>query len=109
MEIKTLRNLCLGAVILIPQLALAELPLPIDIFGKIEGGLDFCSQVNPQSSAKYQEQKKALVQGASEKEISEARASTEYKEAYGATQDEMSKQPRDEAVKACAAAVETKK
>ena len=69
--------------------------------------MDFCIQVNSQSAAQYQEQKKNLVRGASGKEVLEARASQEYKEAYGSTTDEMSKEPRDKAIQECASAVET--
>lgn len=98
----------LGAAVTLPQLALPELPLSNDVFGKIEGAPDVCTQVNPQSAAKYQEVKKVLVQGASEREVAEARASREYKEAYDLTTDEMSKQPKDQAAKTCTAALETK-
>lgn len=108
MVMKVLRIVCLGAAVTLPQLALAELPLPNDVFGKMEGALDVCIQVNPQSAAKYQEQKKALVQGASEKEVAEARASNEYKAAYDSTTDEMNKQPKDQAAKACAASLDAK-
>ena len=105
---KILRIVCLGAAFALPQLALASLPVPNDVFGRMEGALDFCAKVNPQSAAKYQEQKKVLVQGASEKEVAEARSSKEYKEGYDSAKDEMGKQPKDQAVKACAAALETK-
>jgi len=102
------RMLCFGAVLALAPLAVAKLQLPNGLFGKIEGALDFCAQANPQGAAKYQEKKKDLVQGASEKEVAEARASSEYKEGYDSATEEMSKQPKDQAVKTCAAALETK-
>jgi len=40
--------------------------------------------------------------------VAEARASSEYKEGYDSATEEMSKQPKDQAVKTCAAALETK-
>jgi hypothetical protein len=105
---KIRRILWLGAAIVIPQLALAKLPMPNDAFGKIEGTLDFCAQIDSKSSEKYQEQKKVLVRDVPEKEVAEARESQEYKDAYTWISDELAKQPRDKAVKACAASLEGK-
>jgi len=105
---KIFRIACLSAALALPPLALAKLALPNDLFGKVEGTLDFCAQANPQSAAKYQEQKKALVQGASDQELTEARASKEYKEGYDAANDEMGKQPKDQVKKACAAVLAPK-
>ena len=102
------RIACLSAALMLAPLALAKLALPNDAFGRIEGSLDFCAQVDPQSAAKYQEQKKLLVQGASDQEVAEARASKEYKDGYDASTDEMGKQPKDKVKKTCAAALETK-
>ena len=89
-------------------LALAKLPVPSGVLGKVEGGLDFCAQVDPQSANKYQEKKKAFVQGASAEEVNEARASKEYKDNYQSAADELSKQPKDQAKKSCVAAPEGK-
>jgi hypothetical protein len=103
---KILRILCLGAAIVIPQLALAKLPLTNEAFGKLEGILDFCTQTNPQAASKYQERKKALVRDVPEKEVTEARESHEYRDAYEAVSAELSQMPKDKAVEACAASVE---
>jgi hypothetical protein len=100
------RILCLGAALVVPQLALAELPLPNDIFGKVEGTLDYCAQVDSRSAAQYQEQKKLLVRDVPEKEVAAARETTEYKEAYAWIGDELGQLPKDKAVKACAASLE---
>src|SRR5438445_224363 len=70
---KMFRILCVSAAILIPQLVLAKLPFPNDAFGKVEGILDFCAKADPQSAAKYQAHKKALVKDVPEKEVAEAR------------------------------------
>jgi len=102
------RILWLGAAIVIPQLALAKLPMPNDAFGRIEGTLDFCAQIDSKSAEKYQEQKKVLVRDVPEKEVAEARESQEYKDAYTWISDELAKQPKDKAVKACAASLEGK-
>lgn len=92
----------------IPQLALAKLPMPNDAFGKVEGTLDYCAQIDSPNAAKYQEQKKVLVRDVPEKEVAEARETTEYKESYTWISEELAKQPKDKAVKACGASQEGK-
>ncbi len=103
---KLFRIAVLSAMVALAPLALAKLPVPNGLLGKVEGALDFCAQADPQSAAKYQGKKKAFVQGASDNEVAEARASKEYKEGYDSAGDEMSKQSKDESKKTCAAALE---
>ena len=105
---KTFRILCRATIVMLPLLALAKLPVPNGVLGRIESGLDFCAQTDPQSASKYQEKKKTFVQGASDVEVSEARASQEYKDNYQSATDELSKQPKDQAKKSCVAALEGK-
>jgi hypothetical protein len=100
------RILCLGAAIVIPQLALAKLPLSNDAFGRIEGTLDFCAQTDPQAAPKYQERKRSLVRDVPEKEVAEARKTQEYKDAYQWVSAELAKVPKDKAAETCAASVE---
>jgi hypothetical protein len=95
------RILCLGAAIVIPQLALAKLPFTNDAFGKIEGTLDFCAQVDPQTAAKYQEQKQQIVRDVPDQELVEARQTQEYKDAYEGISAELGKVSKDQAIKAC--------
>ena len=102
------RILCLGAALVIPQLALAKLPLPNDSFGKIEGTLDFCAQADPQGAATYQQAKKVVVGDATEKEVAEARKTQEYKDGYQEISDQLAKVPKEKAVKACTAYLEGK-
>jgi hypothetical protein len=102
---KVFRTLCLGAAVLIPQLALAKLPFPNDAFGRVEATLDTCAQADPVGAPKYQERKKALVKDVPEKEVAEARATQEYKDAYDATTTEIGKQPKDKVVEACTASL----
>ncbi len=106
---KTLRMLCLSAFVILPLLATAKLSLPNDAFGRIEGALDFCAQADPPSASKYQEKKKLLTQGATEKEVADARGSQEYKDGYQASTDEYTAKPKEEALKACKAALDDKK
>jgi hypothetical protein len=105
---KIVRVFCFSALLVLTSLAFAKLALPNDIFGKVEGALDACAKVNPQSASKYTGKKKELTQGATEQEISEARASDEYKQGYAASTDEIEKKSKDDAKKACAAALESK-
>jgi len=102
------RILCLGAALVIPQLALAKLPLPNDALGKIEGTLDFCAQSDPQSASTYQQAKKAVVGDASEQEVAEARKTQEYKDGYQEISDQLAKVPKEKVVQACSAYLEGK-
>jgi len=105
---KTVRVVCFSGMLVFTSLAFAKLALPNDIFGKIEGALDACAKTDPSSAPKYAEKKKQLAQGATEQEVADARASDEYKQGYAAGSEEISKQSKDEAKKACAAALESK-
>ena len=102
------KALCLGVALLIPELALAKLPFSNELFGKVEGTLDFCTQIDPPKAEKYQEKKKLIVKNLPDNEVAEARATEEYKTAYHSTTEEAAKGPKDEAVKSCSAALEPK-
>jgi len=102
------RILCLGAALVIPQLALAKLPLPNDALGKIEGTLDFCAQADPQSASTYQQAKKTVVGDASEQEVTEARKTQEYKDGYQEISDQLAKVPKEKSVQACSAYLDGK-
>ena len=99
------RFACVSVVLAIASVALAKLPAPNGVLGSVEGALDFCAHADPQSADKYQEKKKDLVQGASDKELAEARASQDYKDGYKSATDELSKEPKDEVKKTCAASL----
>lgn len=105
---KMVRVVCLSGMLALASMAFAKLALPNDVFGKVEGGLDACAKADPQSASKYMEKKKELADGASDQELAEARASDDYKQGYAAGTDEIAKQPKDQAKKACAAALESK-
>ena len=99
------RIFCLGAALLLPQLLLAKLPFPNDAFGTVEATLDSCAKVDPPSAPKYQEVKKALVRDVPEKEVADARATRQYRDAYDATTTEIGKQAKDKVVEACTASL----
>lgn len=101
LQMRVQRILCFAAALLLPELAVAKLPFSNELFGKAEGTLDFCSQVDPPRAEKYQEKKKLVVKDLPEKEVAEARESDEYKSAYKSTTEEAAKGPKDEAVKSC--------
>jgi hypothetical protein len=92
------------ALIIVPM-ALAELSLPKEVLGKVEGAMDFCAQADPQSASKYQAKKKEFAQGATDDELADARGSQEYKDAYKASTDELSKQSKEQGRKSCATAL----
>jgi hypothetical protein len=105
---RSLHVLCLAAALVLPLLALAELPFSNDLFGRVEGTLDFCAQADPSNAPKYQEKKKTLVKDLPEKEVAAARQTSEYQSAYKSTTEEAAKGPKDEAVKSCTAALDKK-
>jgi len=102
------RILCLGAALVIPQLALGKLPFTNDAFGKVEGTIDFCAQMDAQEAPKYQERTKMLVRGLpeKEKEVVEARQTKAYADAYDWISAELGKLPKEKVVEACTAYLE---
>lgn len=93
-----------AAILALASLAAAKLDIPPGLLGKVEGALDFCAQADAQSADKYQAKKKEFSQGATDEELSEARDSQDYRDAYQSSTDELSKQSKEEAKKTCAAA-----
>jgi hypothetical protein len=105
---KIRRLLCLSVVLVLPQLAVAKLPMPSNSFGKLEGILDFCANADPQAASKYQERKKLVAGDASEQEVTEARKTQEYNDGYQTISEELAKLPKEQAAKACTAYLEGK-
>ena len=103
------RILFVCVVIMIPQLGNAKLPFTNDIFGKLEGTLDFCVKADPESAPKYREVAKLLVKDVPDKELAEARMTSEYKDSYEGIDTELAKVPKDQAIEACKASLETSK
>jgi hypothetical protein len=102
------RILLVCAALAIPQLSNAKLPFSNDAFGKVEGILTYCAKVNPESATKYHDAAKAFVKDVPEKEVTEARQTTEYKDSFEGISADLEKAPKDASVKACKAALETK-
>ena len=106
---KIVRCLSLGAILLIPNLAGAELPMTNAAFGKVEGLIDFCAKTTPQNAEKFKEGRKQIAKGASENDVNEARKTPEYKEAYASMTGELAKVPKATAIEACSASMEQTK
>jgi hypothetical protein len=100
---KILKTLCLVVAVFLPLIAQADLPFSNEGFGTVEAILDYCQQANASQAQKYEERKTALVRNLPEEEVAEARSSEEYKQAYGATRDQVAEQPQDKVVEACTA------
>jgi hypothetical protein len=91
---------CCAALVL-PQLASADLPFSKDAFGKIESVLNFCAKANPNSASLFEARDKMLVNDVPDKILAEARASSEYQDAYDVTADSLGKAAKEEAAKTC--------
>jgi hypothetical protein len=100
---KLYRALGLAAVIALSQLALAAPPVPPKALGQVDATVSFCSRVDSKNAEKYKEFGKALTRDMSEKELTEARSSNDYKETYDAITAELEKIPVEKAVEACRA------
>ena len=87
--------------LVLPQLALAELPVNHQSLATVQAAVDFCAQIKPADAAKYQEQAGLLVSGLSKEELSKIRTADDYKSAYAAANEALDRvEPRD-AAKAC--------
>lgn len=100
--------LCLAAGVAFPQMAGAKLSMTPQSLGFIESTLDFCAKVDPNSASKYKEREKAFVGDATKEELEKARNTSEYKDSYNSTTDDLSKTPKEQVVKACTAFLEGK-
>ena len=65
----------------------APAPLNARALGRLEGMLNFCSKVNPESADKYKEMTKLLTKGQTAEAVAEMRNSQEYKDSV----DEINK------------------
>jgi hypothetical protein len=101
MKISAVGILCLAASVLFPYVAGAKLSMTPQALGVIESKLDYCAQVDPDSAAKYKEREKAFVGDATKEELEKARDTSEYKQSYDSTTDDLNKTPKKEVVKAC--------
>jgi hypothetical protein len=95
------RILCLGAALALAQPAFAELPFPVQTLAEIDGALDYCAEMKPESADVYKEFGKQLVKDVPEKDLEAARSTKEYKEARKSATEEIRKLSKQEAAKSC--------
>ena len=101
--------LALCAALTVPQLALADLPLSREALGHIEAIVAFCSKINPEQAQRYAQPGKALLASVPNEELSEARKSQDYEDAFHATTAELEKMDASQAMKACRESLKTDK
>jgi hypothetical protein len=99
---KWFRILCLAFVfVAAPQLSPAAPDAPPDALGRVEATVNFCVQADAEWADKYKEIGKKSAANMSDKQLANARNSTQYKEAYRATSTELAKIPANKAVETC--------
>ena len=97
----------LAAIVsVVPQRALAAPPVPPKALASVEATIDFCSRADSKSADKYKGWGKLVVRDMSEKELAEARGSSEYKEVYDTLSAELEKVPTKKAVDTCRASLQ---
>jgi hypothetical protein len=107
---KFLRTSCIvTAIMAVPLLTPAVPAMPPNALGSIEATIMFCARVDSKSADKYKELGKRATEGMTEKEVADARASSEYKGAYTAITTDLEKMPVDKAAEACRGALEKPK
>lgn len=99
------RLVVLGVALVVPQLGGAQLPIPTEAFGKMEGVLDFCAKANPKDAAKYEKIRTELVKNAPDKDLPQMRKTQAYKDAFEQAKSEFTKMPKDKVVEACSASL----
>ena len=99
------RTLGIAVLFAFPALILGASSVPPAALGQVEATINFCSKVDSSSAAQYKEWGKRLVANMTEKELKEARDSSEYKQNYDSITSQLEKVPADKAVQNCRAAL----
>jgi hypothetical protein len=100
MRFRFLSLVWLCGTLAIPQVFAAEKPAPAAL-GLMESVLDSCSKAIPASASDYEKERKEVLQGVSDQDLTELRASDEYKGAYQQISDRFEKASKAEAGKTC--------
>jgi len=106
---RIVRILSLGAAIILPQLALAELPFGPEMLARLDGATDMCAKEKPEVAQKLKDQSKLLFKDVSDKELEDARSSDDYKAARKTVDAELAKLKKEEAAKSCSEIFGSKK
>ena len=91
----------LAALVVVPWETRAELPMDPAALGQLEAVLEHCGQASPASAEHYRALGKSLTGGATEQELTEARASPGYRGAHQAASAQLAGLSREEAEQAC--------
>jgi len=96
------RDICLAvAFMAVPRLTPAAPTVPPATLGHLEATVNFCASADSKWGSKYKEIGKNLVRGMSEKELADARNSSEYKDSYAGVKTEIEKIPADKRIETC--------
>lgn len=71
------------------------------LLGIVESVLNYCAARDPASAPRLREQAKAVAQGASEEQLTELRATDEYRTAYDSVVDSTAKVDEQHAKQFC--------
>lgn len=99
------RAIAIGLFFASPAFILGASSIPPAALGQVEARISFCVKVDSSYAEAYKELGKRLVANMTEKELKEARESSDYKQNYDSTTSELEKVPADKAVQTCRAAV----
>jgi hypothetical protein len=81
----------------------APAPLNARALGRLEGVLNFCSKVNPESADKYGDMSKELTKGQTAEVVAEMRNTQEYKDSVDEMTKNLSALSNKEALATCKA------
>jgi hypothetical protein len=99
-------TLPLMALLSLSQIALSQPAIPPRALGQVDATVGFCGRIDSKNADRYQELRKRIVAGVSDKDQADARSATEYKESFQAASDELERLPSTKAVEACRAALQ---
>jgi hypothetical protein len=95
-----------GAFLIFSLLAPAQTGsghLDASALGALEGALNFCTKINPQSAAQYSEMDQILTNGQTDYQVAQMRKSWPYKETQKKVTKELETLPTNQALATCQA------
>ena len=98
---KANRLLLLCSAVVLPQLALAELPSPRAL-GTVNAILTFCTAVDPHDAKSFQREWKSVLSGTTDAQLGVAEGGSAYKQAFDSVTGELKKLSGPGVASACA-------
>ena len=89
-------------VLSIARIVAADQPFTSHSLAVLESSVAFCGRTDPAAAGQYQDKAKHYAAGMSEQKLTDARNSTEYKEAFIAASAAFKGLSKDQAVSTCA-------